>query len=113
MFNVNHQGTLNDCYNLNKIHIHIYEVHQGNRFCCPAENTQTAKHCSHDRAISADGLVTGALIPPELFCEIHENQGINKMQHSLCICRYILPLGGRQWITVMRSWCDCCSDHRK
>lgn len=112
VFNVNHQGTVNDCWNLNKIHVYIYEVHQGNRFCCPAQNAQTAKHCSHDWALSAGGLVTGALIPPELLCEIHENQGINKMQQFLCICRDLLLWGRRQWIAVMRCWCNCCSDHR-
>ena len=89
MFNVNNQGTLNDFWNVNKIYVYVYEVHQGNMFCFLAENTQIAKHCSHDRALSAGGLVTGALIPPELLCEIDENQGINKMQQFLCIYIYI------------------------
>jgi hypothetical protein len=54
-------------------------------FCCISQNTQIAKHCSHDRALNAGGLVTGAIIPPELLREVRENQGINKMQQFLYI----------------------------
>ena len=82
-------------------------------FCCLAENTQIAKHCSHDRALSAGGSVTGAIIPPELLHEIHENKGISKMLQFLCIYRDVLLLGGRQWVTVMMSWCNCCAYHGK